>query len=111
MIIKKKLKKKFMILFILLSLIITFNYLYPKNKKDIVKVSNSYLTKNFFNKGTLSLIDDTKITFNDGTMALIEVTGRSSASPNPYIKVKLKAEKDNNDNWHIISKEEEPITY
>lgn len=111
MVIKKQNSKKISIILIVLIIIFTYNYFHPKNKKDLVKVSNNYLTKSLFNKGTFSTIDDTKITFNDGSMALIEVTGRSEATPHPYIKVRLKAEKDSNDNWHIINKDEELLIY
>lgn len=111
MVIKRKLKNKLPLLFIIFILICIFIFLHPKNKKDIVKVSTDYLTESFFKKGTLSLIEDTKITFNDGNIAIIEVTGRSEASSHPYVKVKLKAEKDSTDNWNIISKVVEPVTY
>ena len=103
--------KKLLALLILFILLFSYNFLNPKNKKDLVKVSNDYLAKNLFKKGTFSNIEDVKITFNDGNIALVEVTGRSEVSPHPYIKVKLKAEKDSNNNWHIINKDEEPLTY
>lgn len=108
MINKSNLKKKIFLIFVALILIFSYNHFSSTNKKDLIKVCNDYLTKKLFQKGTFSLIDTTKITFNDGNMAFIEVTGRSQSSNHPYIKVKLKAQKDSNDNWHIISKDEEP---